>query len=448
MFTAFITNARALRLSAADIPARLSGKSPRVIAFGKCAAELLRRYEGLLENEKAIDFSDMLYEAAEALETGDTGDEFHFDHVLVDEFQDVSPDKARLIGALAKNGAKLFAVGDDYQGIFAFSGGDIGYIVEFERHFGAATTTLLQTNYRSPELIVEAGKAVIAHNPRQIKKVLRAASKANADALLHEVDPNVDAILEKTAELIASEVKRVESLHDILVISRVNWPFDHLRVLLHRKRIRVDGSDGVRLQSAHKSKGTEAKVVIIMDASEDLYGFPPQVEDSDVLEPVRLGGEDPLAEERRLFYVAVTRTMERLHLIVREGRRSRFIDEIEGETEGKRIDTESLRTGERISGSLKVERLYQLTPRQSQTRMCQTGLLNTGRESIKFASWSRKNPIEVQAGKQYQFTDLLVTEYEGKPQFEIDGSTQAIETVAAKADESQQGTRPLRVRKV
>src|SRR5207245_646852 len=162
----FLTNARSLRRTAEQVQERLRKATPRVQHFGHLGIAVLNRYEAQLRSEGRIDFPDMLHRAADLLESG-RNPLPKFTQVLVDEFQDTSAAMARLVKALlAATGAHLFAVGDDWQAIYGFAGGDLDYIVNFESHFGPASTTMLNVNYRSPAVIVEAGAALIAHNEK------------------------------------------------------------------------------------------------------------------------------------------------------------------------------------------------------------------------------------------------------------------------------------------
>src|SRR5438094_748912 len=121
---------------------------------------------------------------------------------------------------------------------------------------------------------------------------------------------------------------------EILVLSRTNHIIDGIRKGCQSSGIPVANpvrdTSGVRILSAHKAKGLEANVVVIANASDHLFGFPSKMENSDVLEPVRMSAGNGPAEERRLFYVAVTRGRKRLHLISRQGHPSPYIEEIEG----------------------------------------------------------------------------------------------------------------------
>src|SRR5438876_1341072 len=166
----FITNARAMRREPKEIQPQLKRSTPRVHHFGLLGIAVLERYQAALSAEGRIDFSDMLHQAADILESG-TNPLPKFEHVLVDEFQDTSAAMARFLKALvAVTGARLFAVGDDWQAIYGFAGGDVDHIINFESHFGPASTSMLNVNYRSPAVIVEAGAALIARHERQVSK--------------------------------------------------------------------------------------------------------------------------------------------------------------------------------------------------------------------------------------------------------------------------------------
>src|SRR2546428_8742079 len=153
----FIENARSSRMSTGQILQRLKSATPRVHHFGNLGLAVLQRYERELDSEGRIDFSEMLHRAADIVEKGASSFP-KFDHVLVDEFQDTSTAMARLVNALVRtNHSHLFAVVDDWQAIYGFAGGDVDHVVNFESHFGPASRTMLNTNYRSPATIVEAG---------------------------------------------------------------------------------------------------------------------------------------------------------------------------------------------------------------------------------------------------------------------------------------------------
>jgi len=330
----FLSNARSLRLRPSEIPQRLNQSSPRVYHFGLLGTSILARYEKQLLSEGRIDFADMLHRAADILESG-TNPLPKFEHILVDEFQDTSAAMARFLRALLViNHARLFAVGDDWQAIYGFNGGDVDHIVKFEDRFGFASKTMLNVNYRFPSIIVEAGSALIAHNQNQIPKQIEVSSAEHGEAFVHEVPDDDSSIVGETIRLIQDERARTKNDRDILVLSRTNHILGKVQEGCRTRGIPVGDPQrnipGVRILSGHGAKGLEAPIVIIVNASDHIFGFPCKVQNSDVLAPVRVSSGSDDAEERRLFYVAVTRAMKRLHLIVRQGLPSPYINEIEG----------------------------------------------------------------------------------------------------------------------
>src|SRR6266702_2802198 len=217
----FIENGRSFRMSREQILQRLESATPRVHHFGNLGLAVLQRYERELASEGRIDFSDLLHRAADIVEKGATPLP-KIGHVLVDEFQDTSTAMARLVNALVRtNHAHLFAVGDEWQTIYGFVDGDVDHVVNFESHFGPASRTILDTNYRSPTIIVEAGAALIAHNPGQIPKQVIISSPERGEAFIHEVPDDDLAIINKAIQLVNEERRRVDP-DERWVLSRTN----------------------------------------------------------------------------------------------------------------------------------------------------------------------------------------------------------------------------------
>jgi len=441
----FISNARSLRLAPGDILKRLNSTTPRVYHFGVLAVAILTIYDRELTSQGRIDFSDMLHRAADIMEKG-PNPLAKFNHVLVDEFQDTSSSMARLVNTLVKaNNAHLFAVGDDWQAIYGFAGGDVDHVVNFETHFGPATLTMLNTNYRSPAIIVEAGAALIAHNPSQIPKQVAVSNRGGGEAYIHEVPDNDMALIDKAIGLIQEERKRT-SADDILVLSRTNHLLNEIRKNFVPNMIPLADPDrnitGVRVMSAHKAKGLEADVIVVVNASDDLLGFPSKIENPDVLEPVRMHPGNDRAEERRLFYVAVTRAKERLHLIVRQGLPSPYIAEIEGTTPHlQKLNQHMLRPGIRFNDTFRVEQVYPLTESQTRARIRECGLLTTNTGEFWFTSWM---PYHLEQGGTYQITGVfLESPYQNRQRVKLDRDTWVQQRIRPQPTARANSTRQL-----
>ena len=444
----FISNARSLRLKPEEPRARLVRASPRVYHFGLLGIAVLQRYEAALTEEGRIDFSDMLHRAADILERG-TNPLPKFEHILVDEFQDTSAAMARFLKALvAANHARLFAVGDDWQAIYGFAGGDVDHIVNFEKHFGIASTTMLDVNYRSPAVIVEAGEALIAHNPNQVPKQAVVASRERGEAYVHEVPDDDAEIVGAAIRLIQEERQRVKP-NDILVLSRTNHLLEPILEACRRNRIPIADPDrnvtGVRILSGHKAKGLEAAVVIVVNASDHLLGFPSKVENPDVLEPVRMSTGNDAAEERRLFYVAITRAMKRLHLVARKGLPSPYIAEIEGGgATPQAVDPLRVPVGARFNAAFHVERTYPVTERQKAAGIRQSGLLSTPTGRFGFTSWA---PFDLEEGDAYWLGGVLKERpYRDEQRVKLDSRTSADRQSQGAVGVPQGGQRELRPR--
>ena len=455
LYDAFVTNARAQRLTLEEIRQRFGHHSPRVRSFGVLGIEMLARHEQALRAERKIDFSDMLHHAADALESGRLGEDFQYDHILVDEFQDTSAPMARLIRTLrAHGGAKLFAVGDDWQAIYAFAGGDVTYIVDFQKHFGDVTISHLDTNYRCPGRAIEAGAALLEQNTNQLQKRVRAQKPTTKEPVVHTVEPTNESVLAKAVEIVKTELASGRRAHEIMVLARTNHMLDELEQLLRRESIRIQmqtdqGEKGVRLLTAHRAKGTEAPCVVVMDASDDIFGFPSKVEDPDVLEPVRMTEGNDLAEERRVLYVALTRTKEALHIITRDGLPSPFLLEIEGvPAAANPADVGAVPIGSTFSGVFRVERLLALTDAQREKGAAQCGVLVSAASRARFISWTRDGAPMLEAGRTYRLEGLLRDhDYAGAQQVRLTGATTAVETTPLEAGLGEGvGTRALRVR--
>ena len=331
--SSFLKHAKGANLSIADIAAKAADKGrPRTADFAKAVEPIHSAIEADLAGRGEIDFEDMINKAAVHVEDGRWRSPYKY--VLVDEFQDISRAPAKLLRALLKNrrGARLFAVGDDWQSIFRFAGADIWLMTHFERHFGEATITRLQTTFRCGDGLAAVADEFISKNPDQLRKTTRAVAEVSGPGVKvglggGEAGKLLDTALAEIEAESSADGKRPS----VLILARNNKDKPKLEPL-------KKAYPGVRLETrtVHAAKGLEAEYCVVVGMKGGMYGFPSEIEDDPILDAVRSEPEPyPHAEERRLFYVALTRAKRRAYVIEADGPPSIFVEELRRSATGR-----------------------------------------------------------------------------------------------------------------
>lgn len=300
--------------------------------YERIAAE----WERCLHDGNYIDFEDMLIQAAGHVESGAYRSPYTI--ILADEFQDSSRARIRLLKALAANpGAPthLCVVGDDWQGINRFAGSDISVMTEFEKTFEHATRLTLNTTFRCPQHLCEVSSTFIQANPAQIKKTVRTANPLTKTPLL--------AYGFQQAEAASGYIeKQLADMHRFVAEGKLlPSQGSHLTILLlgRYRRDRPPAleqwqqrfGDWLRIdyRTAHGSKGLEAEYVFVLNVLQGTHGFPSQIHDDPALQ-LAMPTPDPFpfAEERRLFYVAMTRASKQVRFYTTLAQPSQFLVEL------------------------------------------------------------------------------------------------------------------------
>lgn len=297
----------------------------RISAFYKLAIPLLKKYQAYCTHKSYLDFNDMIIKAVELINSQPEIREkicSTYKYVLVDEFQDVNNLQVELIHKILTDETQLFCVGDDWQSIYGFRGSEVDYIINFEKYFDKPEIITLNQNYRSTDFIVGASNEVISHNKFQVAKQISAArtsgKKINIFAGESE-EEELDYFIKEVNHLLANGY----SNEDILVLYRRSKMFNPYFHRLRREGIKIRGN------TIHAAKGLEARVVFIIGLTEGSGGFPDIWLDDRVFQVIRKAKHDLLLEEeRRLFYVALTRAKDELYLVTRSGNESSFLEEI------------------------------------------------------------------------------------------------------------------------
>lgn len=435
-FKRFIRVARTFGIDPTEIPQRLSSDRPRQYYFGLCGGLLLDRYETLLQETGNIDYSDMIFDGMSKVTESRSSVDAEYEHVLVDEFQDINRAQMEFVESLTEpDGTHLFAVGDDWQSIYSFQGAIVDLFIDFETRLAPATTTTLNVNYRSPDQLVKASNELIEQNDSQLEKDAIASSDAPAAVAKYllggyqEYD-YIDYTAELAAHLVEEYLESGCDPEDIMILCRYDSAvtyLDAVRLRLQNRSIPhgvSDEDEGVSACSVHKAKGRQANHVIVTHASEGGMGFPATERDSELLDPIRDIEMNTLAEERRLFYVATTRSSKTLDVITKKNDQSRFIEEIEEYvdtvTEAEHIV--GLEPGEgRAFLQAKVSLLFDdVHPKKHQD-----GILEDNTDSIRFVSWASNDPPTLESDSWYRFENIKIGEYKGDPQVVLTDLTKA-----------------------
>ena len=332
MLSTFLRHFKSAGASISHCQARVEGgrDAARNRAFLKIFEPLYTAYQARLGEQ--IDFEDMINRATMHIKTGRYQSPYR--HLLVDEFQDISEGRARLLQALKAQhtDARIFAVGDDWQSIFRFAGADIHIMRNFGDRFGGRfgeqknvqETVDLGRTFRSVDKIAIPARKFVLKNPSQIKKQVMAPQSPDS-AAIHLVFYNrgqEDNALRSTLHSLAGRTKNGGS---ILLLGRYKFSQpDNLHALAA-----AFPTLSIRFMTIHRSKGLEADHVVIFKADSDIRGFPSEVVDDPLLNLVLPKPETYAhAEERRLFYVALTRARKSVTILADRTRPSVFVREL------------------------------------------------------------------------------------------------------------------------
>lgn len=292
---------------------------------------LFEKYIEYMRKNKMIDFEGMIKEATHFLKYGECSS--YYTHLFVDEYQDISYNRFLLIYEyVTKIRCNICVVGDDFQSIFAFSGSEISLFTDFTNYFKEAEVYTITKTYRNSQYLIDIAGKFIMKNKKQIHKNLLSDKKEHFPIYLWYYNNNKISVLEKCIEQlengrIALLGRYQEDLSFILESSHFTKVGDEF---IYNKRKELPLS----FLTVHASKGLGFDSVILLNMESGKYGFPSE-RDRDGNEPVLY------AEERRLFYVALTRTKGRIHMLVPRENSSSFIAEIVKENVGKIVSIRS-----------------------------------------------------------------------------------------------------------
>ncbi len=332
-----------------------STSNVRTRLFLNICNDCFLEYERYLKENNAIDFQDMINESARILrEVEEMKTKLDFKYIIVDEYQDISRQRFDLVSALSKvTEAKIIAVGDDWQSIYAFSGSDITLFTKFAEKMGYANLLKIENTYRNSQEVIDIAGNFIQKNSEQIEKNLKSPKHIKDPVIIYTYDStykdpkgdnrsgvnyaiahSIEIALEQIMEFNKAEGKEKSN---ILLLGRFGFDGERLErsglfEYSHRggklKSVKYPKLD-ITFMTAHASKGLGYDNVIVVNGRNETYGFPSKIEDDPILSLVIKGDRSiDYAEERRLFYVAMTRTKNRVFFIAPQQNPSEFLLEI------------------------------------------------------------------------------------------------------------------------
>ena len=318
----FLHHARTSGVTAGELRARASGQ-PRNEDFLGVFEQVRERYEGMLAEEGALDFHDLIHRAAAHLREGRWTSPYRY--VLVDEFQDISAGRMALLEALRRPGVAYFLVGDDWQSIYRFAGSDVGLVRDSGVRLGHVRERTLSRTFRFADGILGPSTAFVQRNPAQTRRPLRSARREADDGITVVADDNPENGLRRALRDIGERAAASGlAAPSVLVLGRYRGSHGALPPPRDVAPLRVGFS------TVHGAKGREADYVVVLDLKNGQYGFPAQIEDDPLLDLVLPPDGDtyPHAEERRLFYVAMTRARRGCYLVADRDLPSPFVGEL------------------------------------------------------------------------------------------------------------------------
>ena len=315
--------------------------NPRTLLFLDIAEQVYHHYQSVLKQRNQIDFADMINDAHFYLQEIERQNvTLPYKYIIIDEFQDIARQRFILTKRLSQiTQAKVVAVGDDWQSIYAFSGSDITLFTRFLELMGAGTELKITHTYRNSQELIDIAGGFVQRNTSQIRKQLISPKHLENPIVLEVFDDSVKP-MERLADTIEHIIGEILSEYgeqsSILLIGRYNY--DMYKLYRTNRFSELSGgairsekypNAKITFMTAHSSKGLGYDNVILINMFEGKFGFPCQIEDDPIIKLVTYEDNSmPFAEERRLFYVAMTRTKNRVYIAAPKTKPSRFLVEL------------------------------------------------------------------------------------------------------------------------
>lgn len=370
----------------------------RTIAFLKIVEEIYNDYEAYLLKIKKIDFNDMINKASDCIVKN--GLDLPYKYIIVDEYQDTSFTRYNLLRNICDSiGAKIMVVGDDWQSIHSFSGCDVNIFTKFDNFFDVCETRYIEKTYRNSQQLIDASSNFVMKNPDQTRKELKSSKSLKYPIKLVNFDNDFDEILK--FELIIKNIINQSTFKNkkILILGRNNKDIfnllknfnveneygkrkfeilgdeDKLRRNKFVKIVYRESPDvNIEYRTVHQSKGLECDNVILINLKNWKAGFPNKMVDDPVLNFVKRNGDSfSYAEERRLFYVALTRTKNNVYLLAPYFKSSVFVQELKTDANVELLNLEHNRL-ETLKNIEKNGERY-VIPTKLKCPVCKTGVV-------------------------------------------------------------------------
>ena len=272
-------------------------------------------YEEELKSTNSIDFNDMITKAINYVKNSNIK---NYKYIIVDEYQDTSYIRYLLLKEIIKKtNAKIICVGDDYQAIYRFNGCDLNMFLNFKKYFGYTKILKITNTYRNSQELINVAGTFVMKNKKQLYKKL----KSNKN-IRYPIKVKYSNSLKDLLDIVLTKYKK------ILVLGRNNFDI--------KKYFKLDKDNcfeykGIKIKylTIHASKGLEEECVIIINLIDDYLGIPNKKTNDNILKYVNKNNDNyPYEEERRLFYVGLTRTKNEVFLLSQKNKKSIFLKEI------------------------------------------------------------------------------------------------------------------------
>lgn len=295
--------------------------------FVKIIKDIYNIYTIELKSKNMIDFNDMINEASYAIEHRKNIKKYKY--IIIDEYQDTSNSKYEMIKKFKmKTKSKLFCVGDDFQSIYGFTGCNLELFLNFKKCFKNSKIMKIENTYRNSSELIKISTNFIIKNKKQIPKKLKSNKKLYKPIKIIYYK-NIKQSFEKLIlEIYSKKNKKIMVLsrnnNDIYKVLNKNFKLEKNNIIyIKNKDIKIT------YLTVHKSKGLEEENVIIINLEDKIDGFPNKVNYNDILKYIKKNNTYyPYEEERRLFYVALTRTKNYVYLFVNPNKQSIFVKEL------------------------------------------------------------------------------------------------------------------------